>query len=104
MVQIWEAVRAGISEGADQQLKRDCIDICRPNGKDLLEGADAKRRALSVNSANSCERWLLETLDMHLRVLKDFESMHMLEPDLNTRGRLSMEGSLWGIVQTGHDR
>lgn len=59
MVQIWEVVRSGIGEDADEQLKRYCIDICRPDGKILADGADAKRRALSVNTAKTCELWLL---------------------------------------------
>ena len=61
MVQIWDMVKAEVGEGADQQLKLHCINICRPSNGDSSEGADAKRRALSVNTAKPCELWLFHS-------------------------------------------
>ncbi len=61
MVQIWDMVKAEVGEGADQQLKLHCIDICRPSNRESSEGADAKRRALSVNTAKPCELWLFHS-------------------------------------------
>ena len=55
MVQIWKVVKAELGPQADQRLHRQSFDITRPISGEMAVGSDAKRRALSVNTARSCE-------------------------------------------------
>lgn len=54
MVEIWNAVKAQAGPDADQFLQQQRFNIRRPAAGTFADG-DSKRRALSVNTAKSCE-------------------------------------------------